>query len=89
MTNVPVPLAELVETRTRLLADIKAKLNEPARKFLLSLHDASPEFGLIGLPHAAELPAVRWKLQNLQKLKRENSDKHAEQRAALESVWAV
>ena len=89
MTNVPAPLAELIETRTRLLADIKAKLNEPARKFLLSLHDASPEFDLIGLPHAAELPAVRWKVQNLEKLKRENPDKHAEQRIALEGVWAV
>jgi hypothetical protein len=41
---------------------------------------------LIGLPHAAELPAVRWKLVNLKRLKRENPAKHAEQRALLEAV---
>lgn len=87
MTNVAVPLAELVATRTQLLADIKARLNEPARKFLLSLHDAEPDFELIGLPQAAGLPAVRWKLQNLEKLKRENAPKHAEMRTALERVW--
>lgn len=88
MTNVAVPIAELVETRARLIADIKARLTEPARAFLLSLHDAEPDFELIGLPQAAELPAVRWKLQNLDRLKQENPAKHAEMRSALESVWA-
>lgn len=88
MTNVPVPLAALVETRTRLIADIKARLDEPARKFLLSLHDAEPDFGLIALPQAAELPAVRWKLQNLERLKRGNPAKHAELRGAIEKIWA-
>ncbi len=48
-----------------------------------------PDFGLIGLPHAANLPAVRWKVQNLQKLKRDNLDKHMERRIALEAVWTV
>jgi len=88
MTNVAVPLARLVEARTRLIADIKGRLDENARKFLLSLHDAKPDFGLIGLPKAEDLPAVRWKLQNLERLKTSNPDKHAELRAAIESVWA-
>ncbi|WP_439541392.1 nucleotidyl transferase AbiEii/AbiGii toxin family protein [Hyphomicrobium sp.] len=89
MTNVAVPLADLIATRARLLADIQVRLDEPARKFLLSLHDAEPEFSLIGLPQAADLPAVKWKLQNLERLKRENPDKHAEQRIALKGVWAA
>ena len=87
MTNVPVPLAALVETRTRLITDIKAHLDDPARRFLLSLHDAEPDFGIIALPQAARLPAVRWKLQNLEKLKRDNPAKHTELRAAIEKVW--
>jgi predicted nucleotidyltransferase component of viral defense system len=88
MTNVAVPLAELVEARTRLIADIKGRLDEPARRFLLSLHDAEADFGLIGLPQAAELPAVRWKLENLERLKRGNPAKHAELRTAIEQAWA-
>jgi predicted nucleotidyltransferase component of viral defense system len=89
MTNVAIPLAELAAARTRLIADIKARLDGPARRFLLSLHDAEADFGLIGLPKAAELPAVRWKLQNLERLKRDNPAKHGELRAALERVWAA
>jgi hypothetical protein len=88
MTNVVVPLAQLAEARTRLIADIKARMDDGTRRFLLSLHDAEPDFGLIALPQAANLPAVRWKLQNLERLKRDNPDKHAELRAAIESIWA-
>ena len=39
-----------------------------------------------GLLRAAALPAVRWKRLNLERLKRENPAKHAEQRALLEAV---
>lgn len=88
MTNVAVPLARLVDARTRLIADIKGRLDKNAREFLLSLHDAQPDFGLIGLPQAADLPAVRWKLQNLERLKANNPAKHTELRSAIESVWA-
>lgn len=88
MTNVAVPLAQLAEARTRLIADIKARMDDDTRRFLLSLHDAEPDFGLIGLTQAADLPAVRWKLQNLERLKANNPAKHAELRAAIENVWA-
>lgn len=35
------------------------------------------------LPQAAALPAIRWKSQNLQRLRRENPEKHAAQRDLL------
>ena len=31
--------------------------------------------------------AVRWKLMNLEKLRKDNPDKHAEQRGALEALF--
>jgi predicted nucleotidyltransferase component of viral defense system len=86
MTRQAVPMADLVEARARLIADLAARFGDPIGRFLLSLHDAAPDFGLIGLPQAAALPAVRWKLLNLERLKRENPAKHAEQRALLEAV---
>ena len=55
-------------------------------RFLLSLHDGEPDFKAIGLPQAAELPAVRWKLLNLEKLKARNPEKHAEQRRKIEEI---
>lgn len=87
MTAEPVPLDALVETRTRLIDDVRAKLDERAKSFLLSLHDCEPDFNSIGHPDAANLPAVRWKLINLEKLKSLNAPKHAEQRDELIRVF--
>jgi len=87
MTRDSVSRETLDEARTRLHADIRERLTGDIAAFLLSLHGAQPDFELIGLPDAARLPAIRWKLLNLEKLKRENADKHAEQRAALEALF--
>lgn len=82
-----VSLNALTETGQRLHKDVVSRLTGKIVTFLLSLHDAEPDFGLIGLPNAAELPAVRWKLFNLEKLKQQNPEKHAEQRRALERLF--
>lgn len=87
MTREAVPADALVGTRRRLHADVKSRLKGNIANFLLSLHDAEPDFGLIGLPDAVGLPAVRWKLINLEKLKRANPEKHMAQRDALKSLF--
>lgn len=84
MTRASVSLEELVNTRKRLIADIQSRFDENTKRFLLSLHDGMPDFDAIDRPRAADLPAVRWKLINLEKLKNENAAKHAEQRRKLE-----
>src|SRR3546814_8763836 len=72
MTRDVVSLEELEAARVRLLDDIRARLTGNAATFLLSLHDAEPDFGLIGLPDAERLPAAQWKLLNLRKLDRKS-----------------
>ncbi len=89
MTRLPVDLAALIETRTQLFADLRARLDDQVRTFLLGLHDGTPDFRVIDMSQAADLPAVRWKLINLNKLKTENPAKHAEQRAALDALFAI
>ena len=86
MTRDHVSMEELDQTRQRLHADIRERLTGETASFLLSLHEAEPDFDLIGFPDAAKLPAVRWKLVNLEKLKRDNPRKHAAQRSALEAL---
>lgn len=86
MTTVKVSLDDLLATRDKLSKDIASRLDQNAMRFLLSLHDGAPEFDAIGLPQAAELPAVRWKLLNLSRLREQNPAKHAEQRTAIESL---
>ena len=87
MTRETVTVDSLIETRARLHADISKRLTGEIAAFLLSLHDAEPDFALIGLPQASLLPAIRWKMLNLQRLKGENRKKHAAQRRALEDLF--
>jgi len=84
MTRASVSLQEFLDTRIRLLADIHSRFDENTKRFLMSLHDVTPDFDAIDRPRAADLPTVRWKLINLEKLKNENAAKHAEQRRKLE-----
>jgi len=86
MTRQPITKDELIAARARLHADVRQRLTGNIATFLLSLHDTSPEFHLLGLPEAASLPAIRRKLKNLQRLKDENPAKHAAQREALEEL---
>ena len=87
MTNEPVTLDALVATRKRLITDVQSRLDDRAATLLRSFIDGAPDFGAMGLPQAAQLPAVRWKVQNLLKLKADNPAKHDEQRSALEKLF--
>ena len=87
MTREAAPWAALVEARRRLVEDAGSRLRGDVAAFLLSVHDAEPDFGLIGLPEAAALPAVRWKVENLERLRRADPKKHGAQRDALEHLF--
>ncbi|WP_375204400.1 nucleotidyl transferase AbiEii/AbiGii toxin family protein [Hyphococcus sp.] len=86
MTVEPVNIDTLLSARKRLIGDIQARLNGNAAEFLRTLQAGEPEFTLIGLPHAADLPAIKWKILNLKKLIAENPDKHRAQADALETI---
>lgn len=86
MTTDPVRLGDLKAARHQMTEDLLARLDDKAMHFLLSLHDSEPDFDAIGLPQAAQLPAVRWKLLNLEKLKAQNPGKHDEQRREIEGL---
>jgi hypothetical protein len=79
MTVEPITLATLVETRVRLRAELAAALTDAHRRFLLSLARGEPEWSLMKCPHLAKLPAIRWKLENLDKLRKSNPRKFTEQ----------
>ena len=68
MTTEPVTLDTLLETRERLFHELPAALDANEREFLLTLVRAEPNWKLLGIPHLEELPAIRWRLQNLEQL---------------------
>ncbi len=69
MTRNKVSLETLEQTRTRLVQDLPRALTDQHRTFLLSLVQNQPRWDCMPFPHLQELPAIRWKLQNLAKLK--------------------
>ncbi|WP_291325384.1 nucleotidyl transferase AbiEii/AbiGii toxin family protein [Desulfovibrio sp. UCD-KL4C] len=77
MTRTEVSVEKLEATRIQLVHEIKSGLSEKDKRFLLSVKQGSPKWSLLGIPHAEQLPAVRWKLHNIEQL-RKNSVKHAE-----------
>jgi hypothetical protein len=53
------------------------------KKFLLSFERGEPDWKLIGLPSAADLPAIKWRQDNLNSLP---TERRADLVAALEKV---
>lgn len=66
MTTEPVTLESLLETRERLFRELPVVLDANERQFLRTLVRAEPDWSLLGIAHLDELPAIRWRLQNLQ-----------------------
>lgn len=83
-----LPLETLYAARERLVFELRSKLTGKAAAFLEGVHNCEPDFDLIGLPQSADLPAVRWKLLNLEKFKAGDPGRHADQLSALRALFA-
>ncbi len=83
MTEEPVALRTLRAARARMVRELQAGLSTDERRFLLSLVAAEPEWSLLGVEHLEQLPGLRWKLQNLERLRKANPRKFAHQSATL------
>jgi predicted nucleotidyltransferase component of viral defense system len=75
----PLTLAELELARRKLKSELPAALTANQRGFLLGLVVGEPDWQLMQCLHLAQLPAIRWKLQNLARLKKSNPRKFEQQ----------
>ena len=87
MTREPVELKALLAARERMISELQAGLNADERAFLLSLTRNEPNWGLLGIEHLEQLPGVRWKLANIDRLARTNSKKFKAQAQDLERLF--
>jgi Nucleotidyl transferase AbiEii toxin, Type IV TA system len=79
MTTEPVTLDALTEARSRLRQEIASGLTEAHKAFLTGFVKMEPDWSLMVYPHLPEMPAIRWKMQNLAKLKKTNPKKFQQQ----------
>jgi predicted nucleotidyltransferase component of viral defense system len=88
MTTEPVSLDTLLNARARLFKEVPVRLTEAHRRFLIGFVRTEPDWTLLKCPHAAQLPALRWKLINLEKFKTAQPKKFEAQANALEGLLA-
>jgi hypothetical protein len=68
MTAEPVSLDELTGARESLIDDAVGKMPQSHRRFLVSFERGEPDWQLLEVPAARDLPAIRWRQQNLDRL---------------------
>jgi predicted nucleotidyltransferase component of viral defense system len=80
---------EFEATRDRLVQEIHSLLQDDDRELLLSVKRGEPNWSLFPVETLQNMPAVRWKLANIQKLKHDNPAKHTEQLESLRRALSV
>jgi hypothetical protein len=83
MTRDPLALDDLLHVRKRLFTGLPSALTASHREFLLGLVRCEPDWSLMSCPHLKDMPAIRWKLANLQRLREMNPAKFSEQQSEL------
>jgi len=68
MTAEDVRLEELLAARRQLVDRIVGDMPAAHREFLVGFKSGKPDWNKLGVPDVAELPAVKWKQFNLDKL---------------------
>ncbi len=80
MTAEPFTYEEYEQTREKLVKTIHERLTIEDKEFLLAFKNLTPDWSRLNF---ADFPSIKWKLQNLQKLKESNPEKHSELYEAL------
>ena len=76
MSNEDFSYEEFETIRRRLIDTIHKSITTEDKEFLLSVKNLEPDWSIYDF---SRFPAIKWKLQNLQRLKENNSDKHSQQ----------
>lgn len=81
MSDEDFSYEEFEAVRRRLIDTIHKSLTKEDKEFLLSVKNLKPDWSFYDF---SRFPAIGWKLQNLQRLKENNPDKHFQQSENLQ-----
>ena len=87
MTDTPFTYEEFEQTREKLIKDVSALVTPEDKAFLLSFESTEPDWNNFEFSYFKDYPSVKWKLQNLQKLKSQNPEKLMAEVDKLKSIW--
>lgn len=86
MTAERVELTTLLGVRERLFGELPRRLSDNQRTFLIGLARGEPQWSLLACTYAPELPAIRWRLENLERFRRRRPEEFERQARALEQL---
>lgn len=69
MTEEVVAIEELIETQREMIGMLIGAMPDRHREFLIGFERGKPDWTLLKIERVAELPAIRWRQHNLNKLK--------------------
>lgn len=75
MSDIPFAYTDYEEARRNLIAMVNSSLTDMDKKFLLSFEQGVPDWSLCTSGDLSNYPSVKWKLQNIGKLKSSNPKK--------------
>jgi len=83
MTREPVHISELESARVDLVSAFSKLMTDQDKQFLLSVKRGRPEWKLFSISGIEQLPSVRWKLMNIERMP---DAKHKKSLEKLEEV---
>jgi hypothetical protein len=86
MTSIEFSYDDYVNTRNQLVETITASLRKEEKDLIYGFEEGNPDWKLFPYDIVKSLPAVNWKLLNIKKLKKENSQKHVQFMSLLEKA---
>lgn len=78
MTDEPFSYADYQKARLNLIGAVNQGLTEDDKAFLISFEEGNPDWSKCCAGDLSNYPSIRWKLQNIAKLKSKNPAKHME-----------
>ena len=76
MTDIAISANQLKDVAQQLISMVHNSLTSAHRQFLISITNGIPEWELLDVSLAKILPAISWKLENINSLARNNPQKH-------------
>ncbi len=89
MSEIPFGYNDFEETREKLVTDVNAVMTEDDRRFLIGFEELSVDWENTPYSSFRAFPSIRWKMQNLQRLKASNPKKLKAEADKLRKIFGM
>lgn len=89
MSEMPFGYNDFEATREKLILDVNSMMTEEDIRFLIGFEELTVDWENTPYSSFREYPSVRWKMQNLQKLKASNPKKLKSEADKLRKIFGM